>query len=115
MTFVTLLARSWSPFPRMGIRMKVVTAIYPNPAPWRFIDNDFATPPQKVGMHPSPGGKSASNHNGRTEADGAGDYDSRARRCEDDERVVHGNIDVIRIDGQNFNVAAGINDPFIGI
>jgi hypothetical protein len=56
-------------------------------------------------MRPSPGIKARSDHNRRTESNGAAYEKPRRWRSKYDEGVICRNVDVCRIDGQDFNIA----------
>ncbi len=110
-----LHARSHAWYPGMRVRLNVVAPIQPDAIPWRFIQDDRVCAPCKIGMRPSPWEKTHSYYDGRIPADRAADYKAGARWCKYDKRIIGGNVDVSRIDGQDFNIAAGIDDGTVRI
>ncbi len=66
-------------------------------------------------MRPSPRKESHSYHDGRIPADRAGDYKPGTRWRKYDKRIVDGNVDVSRIDRQDFNIGPGFDDGTVRI
>lgn len=101
--------RSGSPHPRVCKRMKIETSIGPSTAPRRFVEEDEVAAPRKLRMRPSKRIKSCSDHDPRTESNGASHEKPRRRRTEHKQRVVCRNVDVCGIDRQDLNIAPGID------
>ena len=99
----------------VGVGMDVGAAILVGASPGAVVDEDRVRAPAEACAEPSEAAEGDAEGDGGAEADGSADEEAAARRAEDDEGIVDGDVVEVGVEGLDFDVAALVDDVDVGV
>ena len=100
---------------RTRVRVDVDVAVVVGAAPGAVVDEDCVATPAEAGSSPSEDAKGRADDDAGAKTDSGGDDEAGTRRVEDDGGTVDGHVEVGRVDGLNFEVAAVVTYVVVGV